>query len=153
MLAAQLYVMNFWKLLCEDDSYYIEGGGGICIIVEMLLFAWTLKFESPCQNLTMMINLNVFLANGWNLKLILFYFLLCFFFCLFIALAHDQAQKITFRESRKMSPIIQVSGIEMGGKMGFSFLPSYLSLSPRIPPTTYTNNNGHVLCIDIQTDR
>ena len=104
LLAAQLYVMNFWKLptLWRWLIY-----GGICIFVEMLLFAWTLKFESPCQNLTVMINLNVFLANGWNLKLILFYFLLCFFFCLFIALAHDQAQKITFRESRKMSPIIQ----------------------------------------------
>ena len=26
-------------------------------------------------------------------------------------------------------------------------------ITPLNPPTTYTNNNGHVLCIDIQTDR
>ena len=41
-----------------------------------------------------------------------------------------------------------------GRENGLFFLALIsLSLAPRNPPTTYTNNNGHVLCIDIQTDR
>ena len=53
--------------------------------------------------------------------------------------------------NQEMSPIIQESGIKWEGI--WALPPSYPYLSPFNPPTTYTNNNGHVLCIDIQTDR
>ena len=151
MLAAQLYIMNFWKLLCEDDSY-MEEGGGIRIIVEMLLFAWTLKFESPCQNLTVMINLNVFLANGWNLKLILFFVML---FLLFIYSSSTWLSPTNhiYGIKKNVTHHSRKSGIEMGGKMGFSFLPSYLSPLAILPPLIQTIMDMCFALTFRQTDR
>ena len=149
MLAAQLYVMNFWKLLCEDDSY-MEGGGGIRIIVEMLLFAWTLKFESPCQNLTLMINLNMFFSKWLKFETD---FIFCYAFsCLYKALAHDQAQ-ITFRESRNVTHHSRIT--DKNGRENGLFFLALISLSPLaiLPPLIQTIMDMCFALTFRQTDR
>ena len=55
--------------------------------------------------------------------------------------------------NQEMSPIIQESRIKMGGKMGFSFLPSYLSPLAILPPLIQTIMDMCFALTFRQTDR